>query len=87
MTQKNTLLEFPCNFPIKAIGRGEDLQDVVWELVLPHVPNLDTSSVTSRPSGKGNFTAVTVIITAQSQDQIDAIYEELTRCEQVIMAL
>lgn len=87
MTNKDTLLEFPCDFPIKVIGRDEDLQEIVWQLVQPHAPDIDASAFSSRPSGKGNFIAVTVTISAQSQDQIDAIYQELTRCEQVIMAL
>jgi hypothetical protein len=87
MTDSETLLEFPCQFPIKAIGRGDDLEERVFELINPHAPDLDKTTMTSRPSGKGNFIAVTVIITATSQDQIDAIYHELTRCEQVIMAL
>jgi putative lipoic acid-binding regulatory protein len=87
MTDSETLLEFPCQFPIKAIGRGNDLEERLFELINPHAPDLDKTTMTSRPSGKGNFIAVTVIITATSQDQIDAIYHELTRCEQVIMAL
>ena len=87
MTDSETLLEFPCQFPIKAIGHGNDLEERLFELINPHAPDLDKTTMTSRPSGKGNFIAVTVIITATSQDQIDAIYHELTRCEQVIMAL
>ena len=87
MTDRETLLEFPCQFPIKAIGQGHDLEERVFELVNPHAPDLDRSTLTSRPSGKGNFIAVTVIITATSQAQLDAIYHELTTCEQVIMAL
>ena len=87
MTDGESLLEFPCQFPIKAIGRGNDLEQRVFDLINPHVPDLDKATLKSRPSGKGNFIAVTVIIRATSQEQIDAIYHELTRCEQVIMAL
>jgi len=87
MTDGETLLEFPCQFPIKAIGQGTDLEERIYELVNPHAPDLDKTTLKSRPSGKGNFIAVTVTITATSQAQIDAIYHELTRCEQVIMAL
>lgn len=87
MTDRETLLEFPCQFPIKAIGRGEDFEERIYELINPHAPELDKAELTSRPSGKGNFIAVTIMITATSQAQIDAIYHELTACEQVIMAL
>jgi len=87
MMDRDSLLEFPCDFPIKAIGRGKNLTERVYELISPHAPDLEPSTMTTHPSGKGNFIAVTVIITATSQAQIDAIYHELTRCEQVIMAL
>lgn len=87
MTERETLLEFPCRFPIKAIGHGDDLVHRVFALIRPHVPGLSEDALTMRPSGKGNFMAVTVTITATSQAQLDAIYRELTVCEQVLMAL
>jgi hypothetical protein len=87
MTDKQTLLEFPCQFPIKAIGRGDDLDSLVYRLIRPHVPDLSEGALSMKPSGKGNYMAVTITITAKSQAQIDAIYQELTACEQVIMAL
>jgi len=87
MTEKETLLEFPCQFPIKAIGRGNDLDNVVYALIRPHAPDLSEAALTMRPSGKGNYMAVTVTISAKSQAQLDTIYQTLTDCEQVIMAL
>jgi len=87
MTEKQTLLEFPCQFPIKAIGRGDDLDTRVFSLIHPHAPDLSEAALTMRPSGKGNYMAVTVTITAKNQEQLDAIYHALTACEQVIMAL
>jgi putative lipoic acid-binding regulatory protein len=83
----DSLLEFPCDFPIKAIGRGDNLPDIVYNLIHPHIPGLKKTAITTRPSGKGNFIAVTIIFNATSQAQIDAIYLELTHCDHVIMAL
>jgi hypothetical protein len=39
------------------------------------------------PSKAGNFVSVTATVEAQSQSQLDAIYQELTDCDQVLMAL
>ena len=64
MTERETLLEFPCQFPIKAIGRGDDLDRRVYSLIRPHAPDLSEGALTMRPSGKGNYMAVTVTITA-----------------------
>ncbi|MEE9354511.1 MAG: DUF493 domain-containing protein, partial [Methylococcaceae bacterium] len=41
----------------------------------------------SRPSRQGKYTAVTVTIQATSQSQLDSIYQDLTRCEEILMAL
>jgi len=83
-----TLLQFPCDFPIKAFGHSRsDFDGLIAEIVRRHAPNLTEGSVTSRPSQGGKFTAVTVTIRAESKAQLDAIYQDLTRCTEVIMAL
>jgi putative lipoic acid-binding regulatory protein len=83
-----TLLEFPCEFPIKAFGHAhEDFEGLVVALVRRHTPNLGEAAVSSRPSNGGKFTAVTVVIQAESKAQIDAIYLDLTARREVLMAL
>jgi hypothetical protein len=44
-------------------------------------------AVKSTSSATGKYTSVTVLITASSRVQLDRIYQELTDCEDVIMAL
>lgn len=83
-----TLLEFPCRFPIKAIGpRAEDFEQQIFELVRAHVPELDRTDLSCNASRSGNYLAVTVHIMAQNQAQLDAIYTDLTASEAVVMAL
>jgi putative lipoic acid-binding regulatory protein len=83
-----SLLEFPCAFPIKAFGNtSEDFEAIVIAIVRRHAPDLAAEAVASRTSGGGIFTAVTVTVEAQSQVQLDAIYQDLTDCPEVIMAL
>lgn len=84
----DTLLDFPCRFPIKAIGpKGADFQQLVYDLVKPHVPELTTNELSQNTSSSGNYLAVTVNIRAQSQAQVDAIYYDLTANDTVLMAL
>jgi len=86
--EKESLLEFPCDFPIKAMGRaGADLDLKVVEIVRRHAPALQEGAVTTRTSRDGNYLSVTVTIRATSRAQLDAIYLDLTACEQVMMAL
>ncbi len=81
-------LEFPCQFPIKAMGKNsDDFESLVVSLVRKHCPDLGEGAVTSRDSRGGKYLAVTVTITATSRQQLDNIYYELSACEQVVMAL
>ncbi len=88
MSETETLLEFPCQFPIKAMGKWQDDFDLlVVEIVRRHVPDLHENAVHTRPSKGDKWLAVTVTIEAQSKAQLDAIYQDLTDHERVVMAL
>ncbi|HLF96459.1 MAG TPA: DUF493 domain-containing protein [Methylococcaceae bacterium] len=82
------LLDFPCDFPIKAFGQGgENFDLTVVEIVRRHAPNLGEGAVSVRASRGGRYQAVTVTIRATDQAQLDAIYQDLSACESVLMAL
>jgi len=86
--KEETLLTFPCEFPIKVMGRSsETFETEVVGIVRKHAPDLSEDAVTSRASGKGNYIAVTVIVTATSKEQLDNIYLELNAHEDVMMTL
>jgi len=83
-----TLLEFPCRFPIKAMGENSgDFESVVTAIILSHAELWPDEPVRAVPSAKGNYLGITAVIEAQSQQQLDAIYQDLTDCSQVKMAL
>jgi putative lipoic acid-binding regulatory protein len=83
-----SLLEFPCSFPVKAMGRQSDeYQQIVTDIILAHAQLFENEEIKFSPSKAGNFVSVTVVIKAESQVQLDAIYQDLTDCEQVLMAL
>ena len=78
-TTRTTLLEFPCEFPIKIMGaRVDAFAQAVVEVVLRHAPDFEPATVEMRASRKGNYLAITCTINAVSQDQLDALYRELT---------
>lgn len=81
-------LQFPCDFPIKAMGPATATFDaVVVDIVRRHAPDFSEAAITVRPSAKGKYLAVTVTIRARSREQLDAIYHDLVACEQVSVAL
>lgn len=85
---KESLLSFPCEFPIKVMGRNEpQLEAEVSKIVRRHVPDLGEGAISQRPSGKGNYISLTITINATSQDQLDALYRELSGHELALMVL
>lgn len=88
MHETESALQFPCRFPIKAVGKAEvELDLVVVEIVRRHVRDIHEGAVTRRASKGGKYTSVTVVINASSKAQLDEIYRELSACPDVIMAL
>jgi putative lipoic acid-binding regulatory protein len=86
--ETSTLLEFPCRFPIKAMGRNsEEFESLVTAIVLKHAVLWPDESISVLPSKEGSFISITAVIEATSKKQLDAIYLELTDCSQVLMAL
>lgn len=88
MPSNDSLLEFPCQFPIKVMGlAGQDFDTLVIEIVKRHVTCLDDNAVRLRPSREGKYTAMTVTIEAHSQQHLDAIYIDLSTHERILMVL
>ncbi len=85
---KQTIMKFPCRFPIKALGPAETGFDLlVVNIVRKHAPDLSEGAVKSRLSRAGHYIAVTVTVLAKSRQQLDNIYLDLTAHDKVIMAL
>jgi putative lipoic acid-binding regulatory protein len=86
MTQE--LLQFPCDFPLKVMGRtGPEFETAVVAILRRHFPALGEAAMTLRPSSGGKYTAISVVVRAESRAQMDALYRDLTTCPHVAMAL
>ena len=87
-TEEDTIMEFPCLFPIKVMGLAEeDFDLLVANIVRKHAPDLSEGAVKSRLSQEGKYISITVTVEAESKQQLDNIYLELTAHEKVLMAL
>jgi putative lipoic acid-binding regulatory protein len=81
-------LEFPCDYPIKAMGRSEEAFALaVVEIVSRHVGPVSEDQVRSRASNAGNFQSITVTIRVESRSQLEAIYQALADHELVLWTL
>jgi len=83
-----SLLEFPCVFPLKVVGRREDgFAQTVSEIVLRHAADFHPSTIEMRASKNGRYLSLTVNLNARSREQLDAIYSDLSKHPLVMMVL
>ena len=74
-----TLLEFPCDFPLKIMGaNAPDFAQAIADVVCTHAPDFDAASMAMRASSGGNYLSLTCTVRATSQAQLDALYRALT---------
>lgn len=86
--ERETLFEFPCQFPIKIMGPAtDDFESQIRALVADQLGELPDSAWKIRPSAKGNFIGMTLTFTATSRAQIDALYHAITAHPDVKMCL
>lgn len=87
MTEESAL-EFPTEFPIKLMGRNTpEFLAMARALVEKHAGVVDDAAVQLASSSNNRYVSVTVTITATSQQQLDAVYQDATDHEDVLMAL
>lgn len=81
-----SLLEFPCEFPLKIMGRTRPgFAQAIAEVVQKHAPDFDAATVEMRPSRENRYISLTATINAQSQQQLDQLYKEL--CDHPMVSL
>lgn len=88
MSDADELFQFPCDFPIKVMGRdSESFRTLTLAIVERHSGPLAASQITERMSREGRFLALTYTIRAESRAQLDSIYQDLTDSGIVLVAL
>lgn len=86
--EPQSLLVFPEKFPIKIFGLDNSAySEAIKHIIDCHTDTADILDWQTNESSKGKYLAITVTIMARSQQQLDAIYRDLTACEHVKMAL
>ena len=76
--EQPSLLEFPCDFPLKIIGLQQPgYAQSVLSVVQKHAPDYDGANMEMRPSSKGKYLSLTCTIQATSRVQLDGLYQAL----------
>ena len=86
--EKKSAIPFPCNFTIKIIGKAEKaFEKAVLAIIKTHYPDFNSKTYKKRLSRDGNYLAITITVYAKNKSELDALYQSLSHCEKVIMAL
>ncbi len=81
-------MEFPTVFPVKVMGANQDdFERLVVEIIRRHASLAEDEQLVSHLSRNGRFVSITVHIHAESQEQLDNLYRELSAHERVLMML
>lgn len=78
MTTQESLLKFPCDFPIKIFGkRVENFAQEILKVVSEHAPDFDGETMEIRASAEKNYLSLTCTVRATSREQLDNLYRAL----------
>ncbi|AST31009.1 MULTISPECIES: YbeD family protein [Ralstonia solanacearum species complex] len=76
---RESLIEYPSDFPIKVMGKMQDnFAETIVQVVQQFDPEFHAGRMEMRPSSGGNYLGLTVIVRATSREQLDALYRALT---------
>jgi len=83
-----TLIEFPCDFPIKVMGEThEDFTSEIIKTIQQVTPDFDPRKIEMRGSSGGKYISLTCTVHVTSKPQLDNIYRALTSHAMVKVAL
>jgi len=84
----DSLIEYPCDFPIKIMGAMQDaFAQTMVDVVISHDPEFHAGKLEMRPSTQGNYLSLTVTVRATSREQLDNLYRALSSHPMVKMVL
>ena len=88
MAETESLIEYPCDFPIKILGHTQaGFAQTVLEIVRRHAPDFDGTTIGMKTSKRGKYLSVTCVIRATSREQLGHLYQELCDHPMVVMVL
>ena len=86
--EEESLIEFPCEFPIKVMGAAiPEFHTVIETIAKKHDPKFAPNETKQKNSKTGKYVSLTLNIHAKDKAQLDAIYQDLTDNELVLWAL
>ena len=93
MVEKNdniteTLIEFPCDFPIKVMGEThDDFAAEIIRTIQTQLPGFNATKIEMRGSSGGKYISLTCTVHVTTKAQLDDVYRALSAHPMVKFAL
>ena len=76
---EQSLIEYPCRFPIKVMGAHvEGFAAAIAHVAMQFEPDFDAATIEQRPSRSGNYLGLTISVWVTSREQLDELYRTLS---------
>lgn len=87
-TDQKPLLSFPCRYVLKVTAIAAELtSEALLVVVKTHVVDVSAADITVKNSSQGKYVSFSVHFTAQSKEQLDALYRDLTARKEIVFVL
>ena len=83
-----SLIDFPCEFPIKILGKDNDVfKNTVSQIMAKHHQKYSEISVKKNNSKNKNYIALTWVVNVNNQYELDNIYKDLSKDKNILFVL
>ncbi len=88
LSEERPIQHFPDTYSIKAVGVDENnFAEFAADVVRRLVDDASSVSYRTRPSRNGSYLAVTLSFVAVDQQQLDAVFEQMSAQDRVVWVL
>ena len=88
MQEATSLMSFPCDFPIKIIGKNHrDVIEHIVEILHAYFPDTLQDELRYKPSKNNKYIAVTITLHVNERSTLDALYVALKQHADINMVL
>jgi hypothetical protein len=88
MKNTGSPLVFPCAYLLKILGENtNEFYAAVTSIMEKHIAEGETVLYNTRTSSGGKYLSITATFTIHSQEQLTAIYQELSKHKSVLMIM
>lgn len=84
---QDSLLTFPCPYVLKIVTTPNVNLTRLLAMIKPHVPEIVETDITVKNSREAKYVSFSLNFKAQSQQQLDALYRDLTSQKEIVFVL